>query len=293
MFSKIILATDLSPASHAVVRCAAGLYSLGARQCILLQCLNMPDPAVPGAVAARQTVERELAAEKALLEEAGIETEVMVVPGYAQVEINRVARDRHCSLIVIGSHGRTLLNEMLLGGVATAVLHHAVSPVLVVRVKRSPDGGVFCECAEEKEFLRHVLCATDFSENSSHAFRYVKYLASWGARQVTLLHVQDKTRIAPHLMHRLEEFNETDRGRLEALRTQLSGVETVHLRIPFGVPTQEILKEVRAADVSLIVMGTQGRGFVSELFLGSVSHNVARNAPCPVLLVPAPGRCEG
>jgi nucleotide-binding universal stress UspA family protein len=33
-------------------------------------------------------------------------------------------------------------------------------------------------------------------------------------------------------------------------------------------------------------MGTQGKGFIKELFLGSVAHNVARLAPCPVLLVP-------
>jgi len=35
------------------------------------------------------------------------------------------------------------------------------------------------------------------------------------------------------------------------------------------------------------VMGSQGRGFVSESFLGSVSHQVARRSPAPVLLIPA------
>ncbi|MCA1785684.1 MAG: universal stress protein [Desulfobacteraceae bacterium] len=33
-------------------------------------------------------------------------------------------------------------------------------------------------------------------------------------------------------------------------------------------------------------MGTQGRGFLGEFFLGSVSHNVARHSVAPVLLVP-------
>jgi nucleotide-binding universal stress UspA family protein len=32
-------------------------------------------------------------------------------------------------------------------------------------------------------------------------------------------------------------------------------------------------------------MGTQGKGFIQELFLGSVAHNVSRLAPCPVLLI--------
>ncbi|MBW8382433.1 MAG: universal stress protein, partial [Youngiibacter sp.] len=39
--------------------------------------------------------------------------------------------------------------------------------------------------------------------------------------------------------------------------------------------------------VNLIIMGSQGSGFMSELFLGSVSHNVLRHADCSVLVVPA------
>jgi nucleotide-binding universal stress UspA family protein len=39
--------------------------------------------------------------------------------------------------------------------------------------------------------------------------------------------------------------------------------------------------------VMLIVMGRQGRGPIPEIFLGSVSHNMVRHAPIPVLLVPA------
>ena len=30
-------------------------------------------------------------------------------------------------------------------------------------------------------------------------------------------------------------------------------------------------------------MGTQGRGFMEELFLGSVAHNISRVAACPML----------
>jgi len=34
-------------------------------------------------------------------------------------------------------------------------------------------------------------------------------------------------------------------------------------------------------------MGTQGKGFIKELFLGSVAQTISRLAPCPVLLIPA------
>jgi len=34
-------------------------------------------------------------------------------------------------------------------------------------------------------------------------------------------------------------------------------------------------------------MGSQGRGFIKEVFLGSVSNNVARHSAASVLLIPA------
>jgi nucleotide-binding universal stress UspA family protein len=47
------------------------------------------------------------------------------------------------------------------------------------------------------------------------------------------------------------------------------------------------LKTIQELSVSLVVMGSQGRGFVPELFLGSVSHNVARHGDASVLLIPS------
>jgi nucleotide-binding universal stress UspA family protein len=49
----------------------------------------------------------------------------------------------------------------------------------------------------------------------------------------------------------------------------------------------EIMRVIQQSNVHLVVMGSQGRGFVEELFLGSVSHNVARHSRAPVLLIPS------
>ena len=40
--------------------------------------------------------------------------------------------------------------------------------------------------------------------------------------------------------------------------------------------------------VDLIVVGTQGRGGVARLFVGSIAERVVRLAPCPVLTVRHP-----
>ena len=139
------------------------------------------------------------------------------------------------------------------------------------------------------DLREHVLFPTDFSENADHAFTYVEKLATDGARRITLLHVQDKTSIDPHLAHRLEEFNEIDRERLERMKARLRkcGSADIDIEVCYGSPFEEIRRLVRTRNVHPVVMGSQGRGFLKEVFLGSVSHNVARHAAAPMLLIPA------
>jgi nucleotide-binding universal stress UspA family protein len=289
MFSKILVATDLSAASHAVVQCATGLRSIGAKECHLLQCMNLSEAASMAAAHAKEVLEQGLLDQKAVLEKAGLVVHTEVVPGFAHVEINRVARERNCSLIVVGSHGHTLLGEMLLGGVASAVIHHAIKPVLIVRVERKRGTGDVCVKGETCDFVRHILFPTDFSDNANHAFQTLKHLVASGAKEVTLCHVQDQDRIDPHLMHRLDEFNRIDQERLAKMKDELAkiGKAKVHVEVCFGHPVQKILQDIEAKKATLVVMGSQGRGFVSEAFLGSVSHNIARHSPAPVLLIPA------
>lgn len=38
---------------------------------------------------------------------------------------------------------------------------------------------------------------------------------------------------------------------------------------------------------SAVVIGSQGRGYLGDAFLGSVSHAAARHTAIPILLVPA------
>ncbi|KAA0004995.1 MAG: universal stress protein, partial [Thermoplasmata archaeon] len=58
---------------------------------------------------------------------------ISVKIGKPFVKIVETAKKEGVSLIVMGSHGRSMVKEMFLGSVAEAVIHHATTPVMIVR----------------------------------------------------------------------------------------------------------------------------------------------------------------
>jgi len=287
MFNKVLIATDSSPSSLAVIGCAKSLRLLGARECVLAQCFPIREHvAFPDQIKAY--IETSLDQQKKSLEKQGFRTTVVAEPCLPGSQIPRIATEKHCSLIVVGSHGHNLVGEIFLGGTATEILHQTTKPILVIHLKEDKDMGLAVCVGKKRDFRRHVLYATDFSDHAERAFDYVSKVVECGALRVTLLHVQDKARLGTHLKDQLGEFNEIDRQRLEALKKRLENIGNaqIDVKIPYGSPTEEILKQAKTGEASLVVMGSHGRGFVSELFLGSVSHNVARHSEVPVLLIP-------
>jgi len=284
MFSRMLVATDLSEASGRVICALASLKAWGTREAVLISCFNIRDVGslAPGLM---ELYKPAFEKQKKALEEMGYTVTAKMVLGLPQIEISRQAEEHDCSLIVVGSHGHSFSKDILLGGTASAVIHSATRPVLILRLNgRDPEQeGAACNC------LGHVLFPTDFSDNAERAFSYLRKIVESGAKFVTLLHVQDKEKIERHLKDKLEMFNEIDRNRLQRLKEELLklGAREVHIEIPYGNPKKEIVDRANRPDISLVVMGSQGRGYLEEIFLGSVSHEMARRSKAPLLLVPA------
>jgi nucleotide-binding universal stress UspA family protein len=60
----------------------------------------------------------------------------------------------------------------------------------------------------------------------------------------------------------------------------------VELRAVQGNPGRALVEAARETDAQLLVLSARGDGAMSRL-LGTVSQQVLRQAPCPVLVVPA------
>lgn len=287
MFERILVGTDLSEASERMICALGGLRMLGTTEIVLIHCLNIRDV---GSLAPELMELAKPAFEKhqKLLEDQGFKVNAEMVLGLPHISLSREAEKHDCSLIVVGSHGRTMAAEILLGGVADAIAQSASKPVLVVSLQlKDKAGKMVCEEAT-CEPGKHVLFPTDFSDVAERAFAYVEQIVGSGARRVTLLHVQNKSDISADEKERLEVLNQKDREWLEKMKSRLKdfGATEVNIELPYGRPKQEIVKRMEQNDFSLIVMGTQGHGFFGRLMMGSVAHYVVRNTKVPVLFIP-------
>ncbi len=283
MFDKIIVVSEVSNASAEMVKSIKSLRVLGAKECLLIQCFNPQD--VDAGVSSYLTsiFNENLKNQSAMLTEQGFEVKTKIISGNIKNEINRIAWEEDYALIVVGTEKHSMVGSLFLGGVAFDILYGSTKPILLIKEQNQK-----IETMESDDLMSHILFPTDFSANADIAFEMVKEMVKNGTKKVTIFHIQDESKINPYLLHRLVEFNEIDEGRLQKLKNELLllGDATVEILIRYGAPTSEIIKFVDDERVPLIVMGTQGRGFIKEIFLGSVSHNIVRHAAASVLLIP-------
>ena len=58
--------------------------------------------------------------------------------------------------------------------------------------------------------------------------------------------------------------------------------------VPLGHPVDEILNVADEEDCDAIVLGTHGKGFLKQTFLGSVAGSVLQRSRKPVFVIPLP-----
>jgi nucleotide-binding universal stress UspA family protein len=62
----------------------------------------------------------------------------------------------------------------------------------------------------------------------------------------------------------------------------------IRQEVGIGIPHRKILEKASAENVDVIVICTHGRTGLRRMLIGSVSQQIVRRAPCPVLTVPPP-----
>jgi nucleotide-binding universal stress UspA family protein len=139
--------------------------------------------------------------------------------------------------------------------------------------------------------FRKILCPTDFSAEAQQAMAVAARIARETSAELEIAHVWDlpprafssEYGVPDELIKEVVD----DAGRaLDAATRDVAalGVLRVTSRLLRGVPWDQIVQAARAdAAIDVIIMSTHGRTGLSRVFLGSVTEQVIRHAPCCVL----------
>jgi len=149
--------------------------------------------------------------------------------------------------------------------------------------------------------FKKILFATDFSDTAKRAYDALKKIrVECGAQNVVLVHIIDGREVdslanfegfysvqLDNIRKELaDQMTKKAEQELESYKTELRNLGyQVEIRIFEGIPYDEIVNVANKENVSLIVMGSNGKGIIQELFIGSTSDKVIRQAKCPVLIV--------
>jgi len=219
---------------------------------------------------------------------AGLGIDVFLEVGSPAALILDKAATLPSDLIVMGTHGNSGFQHLVLGSVTERVLRKAVCPVLTVPPRAH---------ATSRIPFTQLLCAIDFSESSMAALSFAFSLATESDARLTMLHVLEWPWEEPP-PPRLEDLP-IEQGaalaeyrryrekmalmRLEALAsgTRLSHVPVA--RLSSGKPHVQILDVAKAEGSDLIVIGVHGRNPFDMMLFGSTANQVVRRASCPVL----------
>ncbi len=282
---KTLLAVDGSDNSYEAVH--ALKYFARAEQLTLLHALEVPRPAypmMPPEVAGEHTTtleqsvredgERLLDRVQSLLPmHAGPSTKQLRMGSPVEVIVS-IAQEQKADLIVMGARGLGPVKERLLGSVSHRILTLAPCATLIV------NGPV--------KAMKQILLPLQGLSDAEAAIRFLQLKPFHEAIDLTLLTVLPSTgpprpgdaAAAAAATEKLEEqaaFIDGAAERLRAIGYQAHGVAVT------GTPSDMILQEATTLRSDLILMGTRGRQGITRFVLGSVSHAVLHQMPCPVL----------
>ncbi|GEM_PF-105212 len=314
MFKKILFATDFSPHAEVakqVAQCLAEIEGAELWAMTVLEPVEEPldladePPDIPAwkwekkvaRMQDRLKIEkrRKLDQDVADLRAEGLTVHDVVREGDPDKQILAVAREIGADVIVMGSHSRRNLWDVVVGNIAQRVAEKAPCPVALVS-HRPPHPG--------PDAPKHYLLATDFSPHAQLAEKIAIALAKQRGEDkklwvITTIEPGEELPMPPGFVVnapddevveleselRQDVENEVDR-RLNAIiaDARAQGV-TVEKVVRHGDPAKEILKAAIDIEADMIVIGSHSRKSLKEKLLGGVPEKVAKQAPCPVLII--------
>lgn len=196
-------------------------------------------------------------------------------PGRALLEASASAH-----LLVLGPRGLGGFKGLMMGSVSQQCLSHSTASVAIVHdaPTRAPHGGA------------RVVVGIDGSDAGERALRWAIEEARVRDAELEIVHAWHMPYIGgyPYTVAAYDPtpFEGAARDTLEAAADlAIAGdlPRPVQRTLASGSAAEAILSAAEGVD--LVIVGSRGLGGFTGLLLGSVSHQVAHHAPCPVVVV--------
>ena len=143
---KLLVAVDLSESTEIIVKKAEEIaIALSAKLWIIHNAEPEPDfvEFVADPLTARENLSRRFHAEHRQIQEianrlrkSGLDTTALLVHGPTVEYILKEASELDVDMIVVGTHGRGAMYQLLVGSVSEGILHKSQCPILVVPTHR-------------------------------------------------------------------------------------------------------------------------------------------------------------
>jgi nucleotide-binding universal stress UspA family protein len=292
-FGHIICPVDLSDCSSRALRYAYAWASwYGARVRVLH--VIVPEPAWTAPDSGGPPGRHRMAGIRAdvqhfvsAVHNPGVPVDIEILEGRpADVILDVANRDTH-SVIVMGTHGRSGIERLLMGSVTQWVAHHTARPLLVVPLHLS-------QAVDAAATFSRILCAVDFRASSLAALRCAVALARETDARLDLLSVittGPAGRSGDDALPEDATLDAVAHDRLRQLRALVSDDARrdcwIYEHVRGGSPGDELLRSAADEGADLIVMGAGERMHIGVGWLGRLTDHVIRSATCPVLVVPA------
>lgn len=252
-------------------------------------------PFVPGEVlvpvmdtdalaARREADEAAVKAEADSLVQQGVTATGRLLEGTVVEALAEHAVEIKADLVLMTTHGRSGLERLWLGSVATSFLHRAPCPVYLVR----PAGEASTTVLPTGTMLVPLDGSTFADSMLPRAAEFAKALGL--SMRLFTVTIPNAIPMAPFGTEALLA-DESDLTRQEHEAKQRLDTLAAALPVPASTEvatdmtaTRAILEQAEAADVGLIAMATHGRTGLARLVMGNVADAVLRGAPKPMLL---------
>ncbi len=295
MFRKILFPIKFEEFSLDVLKCIFEFKIIGMEEIILLHVIDvsrLPLDKYEGYSEEDLKILKALAEEKIkyavkMVEDAGFIAKKIIRVGIPYREILKFAEEeKDISLIVSGRQKKSLLKEIFIGSNTEKIIKYGNLPVFVPKYP-AVFGGSKEECERFcKNIFKRILYPTDWSAYALATLQYFKKLKGAPIEEIVVVHIMDEKAMKLQPYEKFKEFEREDIDRLEKTRKELEELGfKVKTRLEVGNPRSDLIKIAKEEDITMIIIGTHGKGFVKSILWGSVSRNLVEYSEKPVLII--------